>query len=43
LACGSFNQEEAIRYLACAIIKHEYPLSIVDPVGFRRLWTALQP
>jgi len=41
LACESFNQEEAIRYLACAIIMH-YPLSIADHVGFRILLTTLQ-
>ena len=37
------KEEGAIRVLVCAIIMHEYPLSIMDHVGFRRLLDLLQP
>ncbi|KAH1225945.1 Zinc finger BED domain-containing protein RICESLEEPER 3 [Glycine max] len=35
--------DNARKELASAIIMHEYPLSIVDHVGFRRYSIALQP
>ena len=31
-----FNQDVSIKDLAHMIIMHEYPLSIVDHIGFRR-------
>ncbi|KAK3016416.1 hypothetical protein RJ639_007063 [Escallonia herrerae] len=39
----SFDQDFARRELGTMIILHEYPLSIVDHVGFRRYSSALQP
>ncbi|GAB2269933.1 hypothetical protein Dimus_038811 [Dionaea muscipula] len=39
----SFDQDFARKQLACMIVMHEYPLSIVDHVGFRRYSSALQP
>ncbi|KAK3039753.1 hypothetical protein RJ639_027410 [Escallonia herrerae] len=39
----TFDQEFARRELGSMIILHEYPLSIVDHVGFRRYSSALQP
>ncbi|KAG5557772.1 hypothetical protein RHGRI_007881 [Rhododendron griersonianum] len=36
LTSYSFDHETARKELASAIIMHEYPLSIVDHVGFRR-------
>lgn len=39
----TFEQEFARRQLACMIIMHEYPLSIVEHVGFRRFVQSLQP
>ncbi|XP_042432585.1 zinc finger BED domain-containing protein RICESLEEPER 2-like [Zingiber officinale] len=38
-----FNQDQARAELANMIILHEYPLSLVDHVGFRRYSYALQP
>ncbi|KAF7137601.1 hypothetical protein RHSIM_Rhsim07G0157200 [Rhododendron simsii] len=38
-----FYQNFARRALACMIIMHEYPLSIVDHIGFRNFVHALQP
>ncbi|XP_058181162.1 zinc finger BED domain-containing protein RICESLEEPER 2-like [Rhododendron vialii] len=43
LLTSSFDHETAQKELASAIIMHEYPLSIVDHVGFRRYSNALQP
>ena len=42
---GSFTFDKKIsrEKLACAIILHEYPLSIIDHVGFREFATSLQP
>ncbi|KAL0427300.1 UNVERIFIED_CONTAM: Zinc finger BED domain-containing protein RICESLEEPER 3 [Sesamum latifolium] len=37
-----FNQEEARRELALIVILHDYPLSVVDHIGFRRYFTCLQ-
>nr|CAN66417.1 hypothetical protein VITISV_044134 [Vitis vinifera] len=39
----TFDQEISREKLARAIILHEYPLSIVDHVGFREFATSLQP
>ena len=36
LACGHFSQEKVVMVVARVIIMHEYPLSIVDHVGFSR-------
>jgi hypothetical protein len=38
-----FDQGVARKELALIICVHEYPLSIVDHVGFRRFCAALQP
>ncbi|XP_028108647.1 zinc finger BED domain-containing protein RICESLEEPER 3-like [Camellia sinensis] len=38
-----FDQDFARKELSHAIILHEYPLSIVDHVGFKRYSAALQP
>ena len=38
-----FDQDESRKELAHMIILHEYPLSIVDHIGFRRYSTSLQP
>jgi len=38
-----FDQDVSRRELAHAIILHEYPLSIVDHVGFRKFVASLQP
>ncbi|KAF7123865.1 hypothetical protein RHSIM_Rhsim12G0088800 [Rhododendron simsii] len=43
LTSYSFDHEMARKELASAIIMHEFPLSIVDHVGFRRYSNALQP
>ncbi|KAH1221104.1 Zinc finger BED domain-containing protein RICESLEEPER 2 [Glycine max] len=43
LGAGTYDAERAREKLAKAIIMHEYPLSIVDHLGFRRYSTALQP
>ena len=43
LATGTYDADNARRELANAIIMHEYPLSIVDHVGFKRYSAALQP
>jgi hypothetical protein len=39
----TFDQEIARNELAAMIVLHEYPLSMVDHVGFRRFVGALQP
>ena len=39
----TFDQEISREKLARAIILHEYPLSIIDHVGFREFATSLQP
>ena len=38
-----FDQDVARKALAEMVVLHEYPLSIVDHVGFRRYSSALQP
>lgn len=38
-----FDQDVSHRELAYAIILYEYPLSIVDHVGFRKFVASLQP
>ena len=43
LSTYSFDQENARKDLASMIVLHEYPLSIVDHVGFRRYSNTLQP
>ena len=43
LASYNFNPEGAKEELAKMIIMHEYPLSIVDHVGFKRYSAYLQP
>ena len=43
LTAGGYNEENARKDLACAIIMHEYPLSIVNHVGFRIFLATLQP
>ncbi|KAF7135940.1 hypothetical protein RHSIM_Rhsim08G0166400 [Rhododendron simsii] len=43
LTSYSFDHEMAQKQLASAIIMHEYPLSIVEHVGFRRYSNALLP
>ncbi len=39
----SFDQEKARNDLARMIVLHEYPLSMVDHVGFRNYSNTLQP
>ena len=39
----NFDQEESRKHLAYMIIIHEYPLSMVEHVGFRRFCHSLQP
>jgi hypothetical protein len=39
----TFDQDVARKALAAMITLHEYPLCIVDHVGFRRFVSALQP
>ncbi|XP_028183998.1 zinc finger BED domain-containing protein RICESLEEPER 4-like [Glycine soja] len=43
LTAGGYNEENARKDLACSIIMHEYPLSIVNHVGFRIFLATLQP
>jgi hypothetical protein len=38
-----FDQQVAKKELALMICVHEYPLSMVDHVGFRKFCAALQP
>jgi len=38
-----FDQDVARKELALMIIVHEYPLSMVDHIGFRKFCAALQP
>ena len=40
---GTYDAKYARGELAKAIIIHEYPLSIVDHLGFRRYSASLQP
>ena len=39
----TFDQDVSRNELASAIIMHEYPLSMVDRVGFKKFVTSLQP
>ncbi|XP_070682833.1 zinc finger BED domain-containing protein RICESLEEPER 2-like [Malus domestica] len=39
----SFDEDNARKELAYMIILHEYPLSIVDHLGFKRFCNSLQP
>jgi hypothetical protein len=39
----TFDQDVARKELPSIIIVHQYALSMVDHVGFRRLYAALQP
>ncbi|XP_016172809.1 zinc finger BED domain-containing protein RICESLEEPER 2-like [Arachis ipaensis] len=39
----TFDQENARKELSVMVCLHEYPLSIVDYIGFRRFCNALQP
>ncbi|XP_012570565.1 zinc finger BED domain-containing protein RICESLEEPER 2-like [Cicer arietinum] len=43
LVTGIYDAENARKELAHAIILHEYPLSIVEHIGFRRYSVSLQP
>ncbi|KAL5191840.1 Zinc finger BED domain-containing protein RICESLEEPER 2 [Glycine soja] len=43
LTAGGYNEENARKDLACAIIMRGYPLSIVNHVRFRRFLATLQP
>ncbi|KAJ1386816.1 Ribonuclease H-like superfamily [Sesbania bispinosa] len=43
LVAASYDPDNARKKLGCAIIMHDYPLSIVEHIGFRRYSTALQP
>lgn len=43
LSSYSFSHEEAKKELAKMIIMHEYPISIVDHIGFKRYSARLQP
>lgn len=43
LSSYNFNHEIAKKELAIIIIMHEYPLSMVDHVGFKRYSSTLQP
>ena len=38
-----FDQNIVRNNLSCMIIQHEYPLSIVDHIGFREFVKSLQP
>ena len=38
-----FDQQQSRHELASAIVLHEYPLSIVDHIGFRKFVKSLQP
>ncbi|XP_051145933.1 zinc finger BED domain-containing protein DAYSLEEPER-like [Andrographis paniculata] len=37
------SQDESRRELAIMVILHDYPISMVDYIGFRRFVTSLQP
>jgi hypothetical protein len=43
LAIGTYNPENVKKLIVEANIMHYYPLSIVDHVGLRRFFVALQP
>ena len=43
MGCFTFDQDVSKEKLANAIILHEYPLSIVDHVGFKEFTSSLQP
>src|ERR1044072_7481538 len=43
MGIGNYNPENTKKEIAHAIIMHDYPLSIVDHIGFRRILTSLQP
>ncbi|KAJ1393036.1 Zinc finger, BED-type [Sesbania bispinosa] len=40
---AAYDPDNARNELGCAIIMHDYPLSIVEHIGFRRYSAALQP
>ncbi|CAJ2637459.1 unnamed protein product [Trifolium pratense] len=42
LGIGNYNPENVKKLIAEAIIMHDYPLSIVDHVGLKRVFVALQ-
>jgi hypothetical protein len=39
----TFDQDVARKALASMMVLHEYPLCLVDHIGFRRFVSALQP
>ena len=43
LGTGTYDADNVRKEFAKAIIMHEYPLSIVDHVGFKRYSATLQP
>lgn len=43
IGATNFNQEVSRKELANMVIMHEYPLAIVDHVGFRRFVSSLNP
>lgn len=43
LGIGTYNPENVKKLIAEAIIMHDYPLSIMDHVGLKRVFTSLQP
>ena len=38
-----FDQDNARKDLASMVVLHEYPLSMVDHIGFRKFSNTLQP
>ena len=43
LVVGTFNSDVSRKELAIALVMHEYPLSIIDHLYFRRFLCSLQP
>ncbi|KAJ1391937.1 Zinc finger, BED-type [Sesbania bispinosa] len=43
LVAASYDPDNARKELGCAIIMHDYPLSIVEHISFRKYSAALQP
>ncbi|CAI8582909.1 unnamed protein product [Vicia faba] len=43
LGIGTYNPENVKKLIAKAIMMHDYPLSIVDHIGLRRVFVFLQP
>ena len=43
LGIGTYDPEHVKKLIAEAIIMHDYPLSIVDHIGLRRVFVSLQP